>query len=249
MTRSALSLGLLLLPLALLGSAPALAQARLPAAETPTLADVVIEAQASLDVDEGHLVVLMDQRVRLDRPGSLDLTDKALRLPLLVPAVGDLVLGHGTIPPNAQTFETQGEAGLTIVKSKGGAELRGVLTSDRPATVRVRYPLSYKSATLRLGWGNVPVRTWLTLVASAAPPVRLQLAWEPAGRVVRYEQGRERAIGGGPAQAIAPGQAVFLHVGDLPVTPQWPRRALLWTMGLLVLGVGATAWRRKVGAP
>ena len=209
-----------------------------------TPADLNVDAQVQIRADEGKVIVTLEMRLHVDRPGTLHL--RAWHVPLLAPIVRDSVLDRGSVPGGAKSLESQHEGDIAITRAGGGLAVTGKLTAAKPAMVRVRYPVPTPSAALVLGFAPNAGRGWLTLAVIAVAPARLRLALDRPARTSRFEQGGERLVGASLAQVLRPGDVVRVALGDLPVTPAWPRRALVTAAVLLALWALAALWTRRV---
>jgi hypothetical protein len=207
-------------------------------APTPDLGleSLTLTAKAQIQVDEGKLVVTADYTLVVDRPGTLRFERTPLDLPLLAPTVRGVVVDRGSLPPTAQTIETEVQGGVTVERVQGALQVRGFVDPSNPGAVRVRYPVAFEDANLALGFRGATGKTTLEVAFGYLPPVRLQLEVDRGARVSRFEEGRERVVGAFVSQPLRQGEHVTIQISDLPAVPHGPRRLLLILGALLALG-------------
>lgn len=214
-----------------------------PPARAPhrlTLADLRLDAEAQIRIDEGRVVVQMELQLHVERAGELPLADWPV--PLLAPIVRGLVLDR-VLPPTSQAIDSQAEGAVKVERKAGGLVATGTLTPAAAGIVRVRYVVPAAEARLVLGWRPSAGRNWLTAAVVAVDPARVQLAFDRPARTSRFEQGRDRLAGASLAQPLRNGEILRLGLADLPTQPRALQRALIGMAGLLALLAGASLVR------
>jgi hypothetical protein len=231
---------ILLILLGMLFATPALATA-LPVDPTPVLAPerVEIDGQAQIRLDEGRVFVQSEYHLRVHGAGIATLK-KPLRIPLLAPVVGGVVLDAGVLPVQGQSVELEQEGKIQIARQNGGLEVTGTITQEQPGVVRVRYPVAVRGTSLRLGIAGRGNHTWMTVVVQGAAPARVRLAVDRPARLSRFEQAADRLVGASLARPLRNGEVAVFALEDLPGPPRTVRRGLLGlgaVLAILALGV------------
>lgn len=218
--------------------APAHVAAVEVAAPTPDLGlqSLTLTAKAQIQVDEGKLIVTADYALAVDRPGTVRFDRTPLDLPLLAPTVRGVVVDRGSLPPTAQTIETEVQGGVTVERVQGALQVRGFVDPANPGAVRIRYPVAFEDSSLALGFRGATGKSTLEVAFGYLPPVRLQLEVDRGARVSRFEEGRERVVGAFVSQPLRQGEHVTIQISDLPAAAQGPRRLLMILGALLALG-------------
>lgn len=241
--RVALAVGLMWL-LALPGQA---AERIAEPARVPQFDDLVLTVQVQARVDEGRLLFQQDLRWTLPAAlGSVRLDGVAV--PLLFPAVGNPpVVVERIVPPTTQSVEVEAAGALQVTRTADSLLLKGTVTADKPESIRVRFAMPITASTLRLGLsGRAAGQTWLELALLAGPPVRLTLALDWPGRTTRFEEGRERLVGGILSRPLGAADVATVTLSDLPTPARQPARTLAWIAGAVALtGLASLAARRK----
>lgn len=228
------------------GSALAAEPVALPAMPTPaamptpiararpmaklTVADLRLDAEAQIRIDEGRVTVQMELQLHVERAGALVLD--GFPVPLLAPIVRGSVLDR-VVPPTSQALDSQAEGAVKVERRAGGLVAIGTLTAAQAGIVRVRYSVPAKEANLVLGWRPTAGRSWLTAAVVAVDPARVRLAFDRPARTSRFEQGRDRLTGASLAQpmrmesALKNGELLRVGLADLPTPARAVQRALI----------------------
>lgn len=247
MTPHRLGIPALVLLAGLVLAGPAIA-ATLPVEPTPSVPaeQVEIDGQAQIRLDEGRIFVQSEFHLRVRGPGIATLK-KPLRIPLLAPVVGGVVLDAGVLPMQGQSVEVEQEGKVQIDRRDGGLAVTGTIAQEQPAVVRVRYPVALRNSGLQLGIRGHGRHTWMTVVVQAAPPARVRLAVDQPARLSRFEQGTDRLVGASLARPLTEGEVAIFALEDLPGPPRAVRRGLLGLGAVLAILAAGALWSHPPG--
>ncbi len=191
--------------------------------------DVEAEVRIQAEVGDSGLRVWQLLILHTAQPGVRRWTKQApLRLPILAPAVGEVVLDRGLWPDNVRSAKVSVQGEGEAAFRGGQLELHGAVAPGRPLTVRVALPIAVPHATsaLRLGLRGVVGRTRLTMALQASEPAAPRLQSLRPARLGSHREGRQRLVGVALLQPLRRDEVAIFEVSDLPSPATTPRRSL-----------------------
>lgn len=216
--------------------------------------DVLADARVNIEVGDSGLRAWMLLTLRCSGTGVRRWTaDDSLVVPLLAPAVGDVVLDQGLLPDGVRSVDVKVQGDGEVVARNGALRLVGSVAPSRPLVLRVAYPIAVASPRLALGFRGLLAETRLTIAVVAVEPAAPRIASERPARIGSHREGRERLVGMALLQPLAQGDVARVTLHDLPSRARAPGRVLAAAVGVvLLLGLGVAAagprsWQGRLG--
>lgn len=227
---------------ALVATPQARAATRLPLQASETR-DVSLDMRANLEARDGSLVAQVSYSFSTTRPAGVRWTERApLPLPLLAPAVRDVVVDRGVMPLAAKHVRIQAPPGARVLRDDDSLWLVGEVAPRRKLQLQIEYPIATARQDIRLGVRGVVGRTELVVGVVAVAPARPRLESVRWGREAEQVEGQERMTALALHQPLRSGETAIVLVSDLPAPADWPRRTLAGLFGLVLALSLAALW-------